>query len=766
MQTTGANGSRRLFNGERSHVCARLFALLLAFAFSTLVRGQTPAPFPGASTNTASSEQQSIPSGGGLAPESDTEGGLIKLDVDVTDQAGNPVTGLAENDFTMLDQGEPVKIVSFRGFDESAAKTTPPGQVILVLDELNLIPSLIPDAKNEIEKFLQQNGGHLAQPASVLILTRDGLLWVDASASSDGNALAAEIARNHKPGPTDSYIEFPSGLQGGNTAIQRPGYPVPMVRSSGLRALQALADLAVNERQQPGRKIVIWIGPGSGIGSGAYFDRAQNQQQLFSLIVWFSTLLREARIALYSASVGNIDTQQTTYTDHLKAPESVKRASFGDLARDVLAVQSGGGVPEPRNDLAGEIAGCVKSANSFYRISFDPSHAKQLDEYHEMVVRVDKAGFTVRTNAGYYDEPFYAYQPIPGTRRLTVQDLEQLLGEIHAKRDGEVARQLAGVQLTERLSRTKLATWLQTIRGEKARRALVAVADLSLFLAPPPSEIQSDHPPTAQEQQQIIALARDYLGSTIPKLPNFYARRTSIRYLENSTYDDANAAMEYRPMHKLDTSQDTVLYRGGQEVVGSAAEKQPTQISATPDFTTYGTFGPALGLMSDLLASLGEMQWSRWEEGASGRRAVFRFRVPVQRSRYRVGGCCLPEGDGARSFGTPVGYDGEIAIDPKTGAILRFEAEADLKDYLPFARSDIVLLYGPVDIGGRTYICPLKSVSIWYARSVRVLKEWNASFRTYGPYWTMVNDFEFDQFHIFRSSSRIVSADPVANHDQ
>src|SRR5579872_1283657 len=663
MQATGASGSRRLFKGRLVQASARLFALI-AITFSTIVVGQTSSTLSGAPSAGVPTEQASPSPDDGLGADSDTEGGLIKLDVAVTDQAGHPVAGLTANDFTVLDKGESAKIISFRGFDGIAAKPASPTQVILILDELNLIPSLVPDAKKEIEKFLQQDGGRLAQPVSVLVLTRDGPLWVQAAPSTDGNALATEIARNRKPGPTDSYV----GLQTGNVVIQRPPYPLAMVGSSGLRALQALADLAANERQQPGRKIVIWIGPGSGIGSGAYFDRAQNQQQLFALIVWFSTLLREARMVLYSASVGHSDTQQNTYTDFLKAPESEKRAAFGDLARDVLAVQSGGEVPEPRNDMASEIASIVQSANPIYRISFNPSSANDPDEYHPLQVKVGRTDLRVRTNAGYYDEPFYAYQPNPGTRRMTVQELEQLLGEIHGRRDGEVARQLADLQLTERLSRTKLATWLPTLRGEKARRALVAVADLSLFLAPPASEIQSDDPPTAQEQLQIVAFARDYLSITIPKLPNFYARRTSIRYLENSTYDDVNALMEYRPLHMLDTSQDTVLYRGGQEVVGSAAEKQPTQTSATPDFTTYGTFGPALGLMSDLLASLGEMQWSRWEAGTTGRRAVFRFRVPEQRSRYRVGGCCLPDGDGTRSFGKLVGYDGEIAIDAATGA--------------------------------------------------------------------------------------------------
>jgi hypothetical protein len=64
--------------------------------------------------------------------------------------------------------------------------------------------------------------------------------------------------------------------------------------------------------------------------------------------------------------------------------------------------------------------------------------------------------------------------------------------------------------------------------------------------------------------------------------------------------------------------------------------------------------------------------------------------------------------------------------------------------------------YGPVEIGGKTYDCPLRSVSIMRSRSVGILSEWGESFRTYGPYATMLNDVSFDRYHMFRSESRIL----------
>jgi hypothetical protein len=57
-------------------------------------------------------------------------------------------------------------------------------------------------------------------------------------------------------------------------------------------------------------------------------------------------------------------------------------------------------------------------------------------------------------------------------------------------------------------------------------------------------------------------------------------------------------------------------------------------------------------------------------------------------------------------------FHGEFAIDPKTGAILRLTMQAALDPRLPLDESSVVVEYGPVVIGGTTYIYSLRSVSI------------------------------------------------------
>ena len=49
--------------------------------------------------------------------------------------------------------------------------------------------------------------------------------------------------------------------------------------------------------------------------------------------------------------------------------------------------------------------------------------------------------------------------PALAAKRVTVEQLEQLLAAAHGKPDAEVARQLSDLELTERLSSARLSRW-------------------------------------------------------------------------------------------------------------------------------------------------------------------------------------------------------------------------------------------------------------------------------------------------------------------
>ena len=95
----------------------------------------------------------------------------------------------------------------------------------------------------------------------------------------------------------------------------------------------------------------------------------------------------------------------SSYKDFVRGVKSVHQADSGDLSLQVIAVQSGGRVLDPSNDLAGQIAQCTQDLGPFYRISFNPPPAEHADDYHDLKVEITKPGLVARTNAGFYVQP-------------------------------------------------------------------------------------------------------------------------------------------------------------------------------------------------------------------------------------------------------------------------------------------------------------------------------------------------------------------------
>ena len=125
-------------------------------------------------------------------PSSITPAGSIHLDVLVSDAAGKRVTDLLPLDFTILDNGQPRKVLSFRAYDGASVKPNPPVEVVLLVDTVNLPFAQISFVHQELARFLRQNGGKLAQPVTLMLLSGDGL-HVQPRPSTDGMGLVAVL---------------------------------------------------------------------------------------------------------------------------------------------------------------------------------------------------------------------------------------------------------------------------------------------------------------------------------------------------------------------------------------------------------------------------------------------------------------------------------------------------------------------------------------------------------------------------------------------
>jgi hypothetical protein len=369
-------------------------------------------------------------------------------------------------------------------------------------------------------------------------------------------------------------------------------------------------------------------------------------------------------------------------------------------------------------------------------------------------------------------------------KRIPVDKFEALVGTLHSKADREAASRIGQVQLTERLSDERFNRMLAAMPGDQSRQALTGLADAAAFFDLPAADVSSQAPPDQTAQHAILASMFEYVRQALPRLPNFFATRDTVRFEDTPPAAHANAR-EFSialPLHFVGESTDTVLYRNGNEVVDTAEQKRPARDRMELALSTSGAFGPILPtVLAD--ASHAKLIWSHWENEFGAVRAVYRFTVPQQLSHYTVDSAGMADDEQL----VP-GYHGEIEVDPSTGYVVRLTMAADLGQNDPVREADIMVQYGPVTIGGQTYICPVKSVArsmvrtiqqpgakqlkpkyTWDADSSVGMRE-NASdddSSSSGAPQLRVNDVTFRKYHLFRAETRIVNADGSSeNKDQ
>lgn len=348
-------------------------------------------------------------------------------------------------------------------------------------------------------------------------------------------------------------------------------------------------------------------------------------------------------------------------------------------------------------------------------------------------------------------------------KRVTADQLDQAVSAARGKADAKVAQQIYELELTDRLSIARLARDEADLPGPMSRLALRAIADASAFFDLPPAEIPVEPAPDRDAQGAMWGLALDYASKTIPRLPNFFATRNTTRFEDSPPKPPRNQAetIHYEPLHPAGGETVTVLYRDGHEFVDAGVKLHKSVDPSDFELSASGEFGPILATVLADSARNGVL-WGHWEQGATGLMAVFRYTVAKESSHYTV---TFP-GPG-RDLQLLTAYHGEIGINPADGSILRLTMVADLKPADPAARAGLLVDYGPVEIAGSTYTCPVKSVAlslVWKARIES--NSMNGERSSRGPLQTRVNDVVFKDYHLFRADVRIVnndSAEPEGN---
>jgi hypothetical protein len=361
--------------------------------------------------------------------------------------------------------------------------------------------------------------------------------------------------------------------------------------------------------------------------------------------------------------------------------------------------------------------------------------------------------------------------PAGAAKRVTVAQLEQALAAASTahKADAEMARLIAGMELSERLSEgvlERLDTRLNA--GPQVALAIQLLADQSAFLDLPASEMPATAAPDQAAQLRMFDAAAKYVAETMARLPNFLATRTTNRF-DDSPQEVKKGAWPVRAgLHQVDGSSREVSVHLERENDfprnGSAVWEDQRGLAS------WGEFGTVLGMILGDSVN-GKVSWSHWEQTASGVSAVFHYSVPKPASHFEVVRSVERQGTVAafvtpRAYGIKAGnepstalivhdrrgYEGSLWLDPATGTILRITIEADSKGNVAFQRAAMLVQYGAVEIGGNRFILPVRSLALSKVAISAEMSTGDAPSK-----W--LNETLFTGYHRFASTTRILTGD-------
>lgn len=337
---------------------------------------------------------------------------------------------------------------------------------------------------------------------------------------------------------------------------------------------------------------------------------------------------------------------------------------------------------------------------------------------------------------------------------VTVDELQRALaaqGSAH-KKDGDMAHQLASMHLTERLSEQTLEKMTEQLKpGRKTALALDMMADLSAFLPLPASELPENAPPSKAAQQAMISGAIDYTAHTLEHLPDFLATRSTRSFDDSVEMPDGGLLAMHGDLHLVSGSSESITYRSGLEVT-VAHNGSTSREGAAKGLWSTGEFGPTLGTIL-LDTSKGQVAWSHWEQTPAGLAGVFRYVVPQAVSTYHLNYCCSRAASNERkAFHATPGYHGLLAIDPDTGAVLRYTLECDLSSSDPVTITELAVQYDKVSIGSGNYFCPIRSLAVMRGLQAVLNSDQNTALLS-------INEVTFSSYHRFGTTLRVIPAD-------
>lgn len=273
--------------------------------------------------------------------------------------------------------------------------------------------------------------------------------------------------------------------------------------------------------------------------------------------------------------------------------------------------------------------------------------------------------------------------------------------------DGEIAKYLKKVKLTQQLTDRDIQKLLEHGAGVRTINALKELRDKSANLKPagPPAPLAPDTttqvsgppPPPREKQEQILAQITQYAKTYTQQLPNFICTQVTRRWVDPAGGSD---------FHRIDTIAAKLTYNQGEEHYETVlVNDRPVSAAnaATDRGGTHSTgeFGSLLdSIFSE--SSQADFHWDHWATWNGSTAAVYNYTISHEHSTYVL------DYEGDQHLVTA--YRGRIYANPDSGVIYHITFEAfGIPSSFPVRAASEILDYGEQTIGGQKYICPLQA---------------------------------------------------------
>ncbi len=385
---------------------------------------------------------------------------VVNIDVFVTDKKGNPVTGLTADDFTLLEDGRPIKISNFyavadgepaapvAGVDAAAESRDPSLRlsripedqrlhVVVYVDNFNIEPFHRNRVFTQLRSFLRT----LDAEARIMLVSYDRTLHIQQRFTEDASLVTAatfelekmtggRLQYNRERRDIMKVIDRANNEEdqansAGNAVLARIRQHASSIRNDLMFSLDALRDTVTSLSGLPGRKAVVYVSDGLPMVPGRdLFYHAQRRFQDLSAILEarqldatrdFQVLANQANsggVTFYTIDASGLLSLTSANAENARASSVDGGSAFADemnqdnmqASIQYIADRTGGTSIVNVNDI-GKLLGRVGADfRTYYSLGYTPGRAGD-GRYHEVKVKVTKKGLTVRHRDGYRDKP-------------------------------------------------------------------------------------------------------------------------------------------------------------------------------------------------------------------------------------------------------------------------------------------------------------------------------------------------------------------------